>query len=231
MSIHLDAAPGQIAKTVLLPGDPRRAAFIAERYLQDAQCHNQTRGMLGFTGLYKGVRVSVQGTGMGMPSMAIYAEEILRDYGATRLIRVGTCGAIQPHVKIRDLVLAQSASTDSAMLSGWLPGLSYAPTASFTLLKRAAEEAERLGLPYHAGNVFTSDSFYDPQNRWQQIAQYGTLASEMETAILYALAARYGAEALSILTVSDHIACGGACTSVEREQSFNQMIELALALV
>lgn len=231
MSIHLAAKAGEIAETILLPGDPRRAAYIAEHYLEGAHCYTETRGMLGFTGRYCGKPVSVQGTGMGMPSMAIYAEELLREYGVRRLMRIGTCGAIQASVQIRDIILAQSASTDSAMIDRWLQGIRLAPQCDFELLRQAAQNAEAQGLRYHVGNVFTSDSFYDPHDSWRLLAQYGTLASEMETAILYVLAARYHASALSMLTVSDHIACGGACSADERERSFNQMIELALSLV
>ena len=231
MSLHLEAGPGEIAPVVLLPGDPLRARFIAERYLSDAVQHNQVRNALGYTGVYEGKRISVQSTGMGMPSLWIYAHELLESYGAKVLIRVGTCGALQPSVGVRDLILAISASTDSAMIRHRFGGMDFAPTASFDLARRAHELASRDGLRVHAGNVLTSDVFYpeDPAwwKRWQD---HGVLAAEMETAALYTVAARFGARALSILTVSDHIITGEHTTAAERQDGLGKMAALALEL-
>jgi purine-nucleoside phosphorylase len=231
MSLHLDAQPGAIAPVVLLPGDPLRAQFIAERYLDRAVQHNQLRNALGYTGLYQGTPVSVQSTGMGMPSLWIYAHELLETYGARVLIRVGTCGALQPNVRIRDLILALGASTDSAMIQHRFGGMSFAPTASFDLARRAHELASRQGLPIHAGNVLTTDVFYpDDPEWWKRWQDHGVLAAEMETAALYTVAARFGAQALSLLTVSDHIVTGEHTPADERQRGFGQMAALALDL-
>lgn len=231
MSIHLEARTGDIAPVVLLPGDPLRAQFIAERYLDRAVQHNQVRNALGYTGVYQGRRISVQSTGMGMPSCWIYAHELLESYGARVLIRVGTCGALQPTVQVHDLIVALSASTDSAMIRNRFGGMDFAPTADFELLRRAHDLARDRGLPIHAGNVLTSDEFYrdDPEwtTRW---TRYGVLAAEMETAALYTVAARFGARALSILTVSDHILTGEHTPPIERQRGFGTMAELALEL-
>lgn len=231
MSLHLDAQPGAIAPVVLLPGDPLRAQFIAERYLDRAVQHNQLRNALGYTGLYQGTPVSVQSTGMGMPSLWIYAHELLETYGARVLIRVGTCGALQPNVRIRDLILALGASTDSAMIQHRFGGMSFAPTASFDLARRAYDLASRQGLPIHAGNVLTTDVFYpDDPEWWKRWQDHGVLAAEMETAALYTVAARFGAQALSLLTVSDHIVTGEHTPADERQRGFGQMAALALDL-
>ncbi|MDP9729181.1 purine-nucleoside phosphorylase [Alicyclobacillus tolerans] len=229
MSIHLAAKHGEIAESVLLPGDPLRAKFIAENYLENAQMYNEVRGMYGFTGFYKGNRVSVQGTGMGVPSISIYAHELMVDYGVRRLIRVGTAGALHADMKVRDIVLAMSASTDSAVPSLRLPGVHYAATADFALLEQAYHVAERIGRKYWVGNIFTSDTFYhEDESIYQRLQNYGVLAVEMETAALYTLAARYGRRALSILTISDHILTGDTTTSEERQTSFRDMMEIAL---
>jgi purine-nucleoside phosphorylase len=231
MSLHLDAQPGAIAPIVLLPGDPLRAQFIAERYLDRAEQHNGLRNALGYTGLYQGARVSVQSTGMGMPSFWIYAHELLESYGAKVLIRVGTCGALQPNVRVRDLILATSASTDSAMIRHRFGGMDFAPTASFDLARRAHDLANRQGLPLHAGNVLTTDTFYpDDPAWWSRWRDHGVLAAEMETAALYTVAARFGAQALSLLTVSDHIVTGEHTPADERQRGFGQMAEIALEL-
>jgi purine-nucleoside phosphorylase len=234
VSLHLEAQSGDIAPVVLLPGDPLRARFIAEHYLDRAVQHNQLRNALGYTGLYQGKRVSVQSTGMGMPSFWIYAHELLESYGAKVLIRVGTCGALQPAVRVRDLIVAVSASTDSAMIRHRFGGMDFAPTADFELLRRAYDLAVGRGLPIHAGNVLTSDVFYpdapDAPDWWNRWARHGVLAAEMETAALYTVAARFGARALALLTVSDHIITGEHTPPEERQRGFGTMAELALDL-
>jgi purine-nucleoside phosphorylase len=232
MSVHIGAKPGEIAETVLMPGDPLRAKHIAEHFLEDVSCYNEVRGMLGFTGKYKGKRVSVQGSGMGVPSIAIYANELIREYGAKRLIRVGTCGAMQRHVQVRDLILAQAACTDSGMNRNAFGGWDFSPIASFSLLKAAYEQAASRGLRVHVGNIFTSDLFYrDDQSIVQKFMDHGVLAVEMETTALYTLAAKHGVEALTILTVSDHLLTGEETTAAERQTTFNDMIEVALETV
>ncbi len=232
MTVHNEAKKGDIAKSVLLPGDPLRAKYIAETFLQDVVCYNQVRGMFGFTGTYQGQRVSVQGTGMGMPSASIYIHELICDYGAENLIRVGTCGAIQRDVQIRDVVIAQGACTDSAMNRNTFGSVDYAPIGSFGLMKRAYDIGREAGLPVRVGNVYSSDVFYsnDP-DIIPMLGQYGVLAVEMETAALYTLAARFGVHALSLLTVSDHVITGAQTTSSERQTTFNHMIEVALQTV
>lgn len=235
MSVHLEARPGEIAPIVLLPGDPLRAEFIAEKFLEDAVCHNRVRNALGFTGMYKGTRVSVQSTGMGMPSAAIYAHELLDAYGARVLVRIGTCGSIRPDVNTRDLILAQTASTSSAMFAPTFGGASFAATASFELLRRAHALATEWGKPVHVGGVLTSDRFYPDESTittwWNPWAEHGVLAAEMETAAVYTLAARRRARALSILTVSDNLVTGEQTTAEERQTGFGDMAQLALALV
>jgi purine-nucleoside phosphorylase len=229
MSIHISAAPGQIAEAILLPGDPLRAQFIAEKFLEKPVLFNKVRNMFGYTGTWKGQRVSVMGTGMGMPSLSIYVNELIRDYGVKRLVRVGTCGGLNEAVKLRDLVLGLSASTDSAVNKVRFRGMDYAPAPSFRLLHRAFEAARVRSLPVHVGKILSSDSFYtyDP-DQWKLWAEFGVVAVEMETAELYTLAAQHGVEALAVLTVSDHLATGGATTSDERERSFDAMVEVGL---
>jgi purine-nucleoside phosphorylase len=233
MSTHIGAKPGEIAPRVLLPGDPMRAKWIAETYLEDAKCYSNVRGMLGFTGSYEGVPVSIQGSGMGMPSASIYYHELLAEYGATTLIRVGSCGALTEDLQLRDVVLASASSTDSAMNRVRFDGLvDYAPVASFELLRTAVDAAAALGVPVHVGQVFAADAFYtDRPDLFDRLAAYGVLAVEMESAALYTLAARFRARALTLLTVSDHIKTGAHTTAQEREQTFAQMIEVALATV
>jgi purine-nucleoside phosphorylase len=234
VSTHLEARPGEIAPIVLLPGDPLRAKFIAERFLENPVCHNRVRNALGFTGAYRGTRVSVQSTGMGMPSAAIYVHELLAMYGARTLVRIGTCGAIRPEVRVRDLILAQAASTDSAMFRATFAGATFAAAASFDLLHRAYALATARGIRVHAGTVLTSDTFYldeTPRPWWAPWAEHGVLAAEMETAALYTLAARRDARALSILTASDHVVTGEHTPPDERERGFGAMAELALELV
>jgi purine-nucleoside phosphorylase len=233
MSTHIGAKPGEIAARVLLPGDPLRAKWIAETYLEDAKCYSNVRGMLGFTGTYEGVPVSVQGSGMGMPSASIYYHELLADYGATTLIRVGSCGALTEELQLRDVVLASASSTDSAMNRVRFDGLvDYAPVASFELLRTAVDVAAAMGVPVHVGQVFAADAFYtDRPDLFDRLAAYGVLAVEMESAALYTLAARFRARALTLLTVSDHIKTGAHTTAQEREQTFAHMVEVALATV
>jgi purine-nucleoside phosphorylase len=233
MSTHIGAKPGEIAARVLLPGDPLRAKWIAETYLEDAKCYSNVRGMLGFTGTYEGVAVSVQGSGMGMPSASIYYHELLADYGATTLIRVGSCGALTEELQLRDVVLASASSTDSAMNRVRFDGLvDYAPVASFELLRTAVDVAAAMGVPVHVGQVFAADAFYtDRPDLFDRLAAYGVLAVEMESAALYTLAARFRARALTLLTVSDHIKTGAHTTAQEREQTFAHMVEVALATV
>ncbi|OAS86125.1 MULTISPECIES: purine-nucleoside phosphorylase [Metabacillus] len=228
MSVHIGAKENEIAETVLLPGDPLRAKYIAETFLNDVTCYNEVRGMLGFTGTYKGNRISVQGTGMGVPSISIYINELMQSYGVQQLIRVGTCGAIQKDVKVRDVILAMSASTDSQMNRLTFGGVDYAPTANFDLLKKAYDTGLEKGLNLKVGNVFTADMFYNDNAELEKWAQYGILAIEMESAALYTLAAKYDRKALSVLTVSDHILTGEETTSEERQTTFNDMIVVAL---
>jgi purine-nucleoside phosphorylase len=228
MSVHIGAKQGEIAETILLPGDPLRAKYIAETFLEGATCYNEVRGMLGFTGTYKGERISVQGTGMGVPSISIYINELMQSYGVQNLIRVGTCGAIQKDVKVRDVIIAMSASTDSQMNRLTFGGVDYAPTASFPLLKKAYDAGVQKGLNLKVGNVFTADMFYNDNSELEKWAKYGILAIEMETAALYTLASKFDRNALSVLTVSDHILTGEETTAEERQTTFNDMIEVAL---
>ncbi|PAD68147.1 purine-nucleoside phosphorylase [Bacillus sp. 7586-K] len=228
MSVHIGAKQHEIAETVLLPGDPLRAKYIAETFLEDVICYNEVRGMYGFTGTYKGEKISVQGTGMGVPSISIYINELINSYGVQNLIRVGTCGAIQKDVRVRDVILAMSASTDSQMNRLTFGGVDYAPTANFDLLKRAYDTGVERGLNLKVGNVFTADMFYNDNAEHEKWAKYGILAIEMETAALYTIAAKFNCKALSVLTVSDHILTGEETSSEERQTTFNDMIVVAL---
>ena len=231
MSIHIGAAKGDIAETVLLPGDPLRAKMIAETFLENPVCYNEVRGMYGYTGTYHGKRVSVQGTGMGMPSISIYVNELISEYGVKNLIRVGTCGALQKKVGVRDVILAMGACTDSNVNNLRFKGMNYAPTASFELLTKAVKAAEEKNITPHVGNIMTSDTFYqDDSQGWKLWAHYNVLAVEMETAELYTLAAKYGVKALAVLTVSDHIVTQEITSAEERQNTFKQMIEIALSL-
>lgn len=228
MSIHLSAEKGDVAETVLLPGDPLRAKAIADNFLENAVCYNNVRGMLGYTGTYKGKKVSVQGTGMGMPSLAIYVNELIQ-LGAKNLIRVGTCGAYQKYLKIGDIIIALSASTDSNINTFAFPNATYAPTASFTLLQKAYQSTIDKNLDVYVGPIFSSDIFYqDDPDHYKKWADYGILAVEMESAALYAIAAKHNCEALSILTVSDSLVTGEVASTKDREQNFLKMAELAL---
>jgi len=229
MSIHIAAKSGEIAEAVLLPGDPLRAKFVAENFLKDAVQYNSVRNNLGFTGTYKGKKISVQGTGMGIPSISIYVNELFNEYGVKRAIRIGTAGSINKDVKIRSLVLAMSACTDSGVNNIRFGGRNYAPTANFNLLKTAWDIANTKGLQPKAGPVISSDSFYaENPNEWELWAKFGCLAIEMECAELYTLAAKYKREALGILTISDSLITGESTSAEERQNAFTGMMEIAL---
>ncbi|GAB1483503.1 purine-nucleoside phosphorylase [Treponema sp.] len=229
MSIHIAAKSGEIAEAVLLPGDPLRAKFIAENFFENPVCYNEVRNMFGYTGTYKGKRISVQGTGMGIPSISIYVNELFKDYGVKRAIRVGTAGSIQEHVKIRDLVIGMAASTDSGANNIRFGGRSFAPTANFGLLKAAYDAAMAKGWEPKVGNIVSSDMFYtENPDDWKLWAKFGALAVEMEAAELYTLAAKYGREALAILTISDSLITHEATSSEERQTTFTKMMEIAL---
>ncbi len=225
---HLQGKKGDYAPTVLMPGDPLRAKYIAETYLENPVCVNEIRGMLGYTGTYKGVPVSVQGSGMGIASIGIYSYELFHEFDVQHIIRVGTAGAIAPEVELRDVILGQAACTNSNYASQYaLPG-TYAPIASFRLLSAAAEAAKEQGLSVRVGNLFSSDTFYDDRNSLADWAKMHVLGVEMESAGLYMNAARAGKEALCICTVSDCPLRGLATTAQERQTGFTAMMELAL---
>ena len=229
MSIHIGAKVGDIAETVLLPGDPKRAKWIAENYLENSFSYTDIRGMLGFTGTYKGKKVSIQGTGMGIPSISIYITELIKDYGVKNLIRVGSAGSYQKDVKVRDVVIAMSTSTDSNINNRRFNGANFSPTANFELFLTALKVAEEKNIKIKAGNVLTSDEFYnDNSDYYKKWADFGVLAVEMETAGLYTLAAKYKTRALSILTISDSLVSPEITSAEEREKTFSEMIELAL---
>lgn len=229
MTVHIGAKPGEIAETVLMPGDPYRAKWAAETFLKDAVCVNEVRGMLGFTGTWKGNRVTIHGSGMGMPSLSIYANELIRDYDAQTLIRIGSCGGMQDSVGVRDVILAMTASSLSTPSSGIFKEFNFAPCADWGLLKAAAAAAEAKGTPTHVGGIYSSDVFYDERpDLNEQMTRHGILGVEMEAAELYNLAARHGRRALAVLTVSDHLLTGEALPSEDRERSFGDMVEIAL---
>ncbi|WP_439132707.1 purine-nucleoside phosphorylase [Polaribacter sp.] len=231
MSVHIEAKQGEIAETVLLPGDPMRAKWIVDFFLTDIVKYNDVRGMLGFTGTYKGKRISVQGTGMGIPSTLIYAHELINDYGVKNLIRVGSAGSYQKEVKIRDIVIAMAASTNSGLNSIRFNGADYAPTASFALFQKAIKVAAQQGIDIKAGNILSSDEFYaDDFDSYKKWAAYGVLCVEMETNGLYTIAAKHNVNALSILTISDSLVTGERTTADERELTFKEMVEIALEL-
>ncbi|GAA0439450.1 purine nucleoside phosphorylase DeoD-type [Actinoplanes capillaceus] len=231
MSVHIGGKPGDIAERVLLPGDPMRAKWIAETFLEDPVCYTQVRGMLGFTGTWQGVRVSVQGSGMGMPSASIYTHELINEYGVKSVIRIGSCGALAMDLNLGDVVAAIGSATDSNMNRARFDGLiDYAPVADFGLLRTAVDVAEAQGVPIRVGPILAADAFYtDRPDLYDALADYGVLAVEMESAAIYTIAARYGAKALTILTVSDHIKRGEAMDSAQREQGFTNMVRIGLA--
>ena len=229
MTIHIGAAPGEIAQTVLLPGDPYRAKWAAEHFLDDVRLVNQVRGMLGFTGTWNGNPVTIQGSGMGMPSLSIYVNELIRDYGANTLIRIGSCGGMQDHVALRDVILAMTATSVNTPSSTIFRELNFAPGADWGLLRAAATAAAAKGTPTHVGGIYSSDVFYDERpDLNEQMVRHGILGVEMEAAELYILAARHRCRALAVLTVSDHLLTGAALPSEERERSFADMVEIAL---
>lgn len=226
---HINAPEGAFAPTVLMPGDPLRAKHIAETFLTDAVCVNTVRNMFGYTGTYKGKPVSVLGSGMGVPSMSIYATELVKFYGVKNIIRIGSCGALPLDVKVRDVVIGLGASTDSSVNRNRLGGLDFAAIASFELLEKAVAAARAKNINVKVGNVFTSDLFYNPsETLFDTLQKYGVLAVEMEAAGLYGVAAEYGINALAIFTVSDHIRTGEALSAELRQTSFNEMVEVAL---
>ncbi len=229
MSTHIEAKAGEIADRVLLPGDPLRAKYIAETFLEDAKCYNKIRNAFGFTGTYKGKKVSIQGTGMGIPSISIYTNELIREYGVKKLFRVGTCGAMSTDVNVYDVIIAQGTTTDSGIIVNTFgPGITYAPLADFKLLHTAYETAKARNIAVKVGNVLSEDRFYNDEIDRKKLVEYGILATEMEAAALYTLAAKYHVQALAILTASNHLITGEETTAEEREKSFNNMIELAL---
>lgn len=232
MSIHIQAKPGEIAPRLLLPGDPLRAKFIAETYFESPKLVNELRGMFCYTGTYKGVPVSAMGSGMGQPTLSIYVNELFREYGVQTIIRVGSCGGLQPEVKVMDLVLAQGASTTGNVNHRRFHGMDYAPLADFGLLMSAHQKAQEMGLPVHVGNILATDSFYDPDPHiWKLWASYGVLAIEMESAELYTLAAQFKRKALSILTVSDSLVDPSTDVLQDRETGFKAMAELSLEVL
>lgn len=229
MTIHIGAEKGDIAPTVLMPGDPYRAKWAAETFLQDARCINMVRGMLGFTGTWNGHPVTIQGSGMGMPSLSIYANELITDYDAQTLIRIGSCGGMQKHVGIRDVILAMTASTLSTPSRGIFKELNFAPCADYGLLAAAHDAAKAKGVPTQVGGIYSSDVFYDERpDLNEQMIRHGILGVEMEAAELYNLAARHGRRALAVLTVSDHLITHEALPAEDRERSFGDMVEIAL---
>lgn len=229
---HISAGKGEFAPSILLPGDPLRAQHIAENFLEDAKLVNEVRNMLGYTGSYEGIPVSVMGTGMGIPSASIYATELISEYGVERLIRVGSCGGILPSVELRDVVLAIGACTDSGVNRVRYGGYDFSATADFELLRAAADAAESRGIPVKVGNVHSADLFYNPDPAaFDRMEAMGVLAVEMEAAGLYGVAAEKGGRALTIATVSDHVRTGASTTSEERQQTFDEMVVIALETV
>ncbi|MEM7520078.1 MAG: purine-nucleoside phosphorylase [Pseudomonadota bacterium] len=229
MTVHIGAAPGQIAETVLMPGDPYRAKWAAHTFLSDVELVNEVRGMLGFTGTWRGQRVTIQGSGMGMPSLSIYANELITTYGAQTLIRIGSCGGMQSHVGICDVIIAMTASTITSPSSGIFKEINYAPVANWELLQAAVHAAASKGSKTHVGGIYSSDVFYaERPDLDEQMVRHGILGVEMEAAELYTLAARHNRRALAVLTVSDHLQTGEALPSEDRESSFGDMVEIAL---
>lgn len=232
MSVHIEAKPGEIAKNVLLPGDPMRAKWIAETFFDNPVLYNNVRGMLGYTGTYKGVPVSVQGTGMGVPSTLIYCHELINEYGCNKLIRVGSAGSYQEDVKVRDIVIAMAASSTNGINNTRFVNADFSPTASFNLFQKAILLANEKNIPIKAGNILTTDEFYeDDFDSYKHWADYGVLAVEMETSGLYTIASKYNVDALTILTISDSLVSGEKMSSDDRERSFTTMIELALDIL
>lgn len=229
MTVHIGAKPGDIAPTVLMPGDPFRARWAAQKFLENPVLVNEVRGMLGYTGTWRGHPVTIHGSGMGMPSFSIYANELIRDYGAKTIIRVGSAGGMQEHVKIRDVVLAMTASTLGSPSRAMFRELNFAPCADFGLLAAAHRVATDKAIPVHVGGIYSSDVFYDERDDLNAILRrHGVLCVEMETAELYHLCARHGVRGLGVLTISDHLLTHEALPAADRERSFGDMIEIAL---
>lgn len=229
---HIEAKQGEFAKTVLMPGDPLRAKFIADNFLENVKCVTRVRNILGYTGTYKGKPISVMGSGMGIPSISIYATELYKDYGVESIIRIGSCGAVRDDVKIRDIIIGMGASTDSNVNRMRFNNVDFAALADFSLLKKVVDTAERLNQDVRVGNIFTADLFYTPQpEMFKTMEKYGVLAVEMEAAGLYGVAAELGKKALTVLTVSDHIKTGEQTTADERETTFKDMMELTLEAI
>lgn len=229
---HISASEGDFAPSILLPGDPLRARHIADNYLEEVAQVNDVRNMLGYTGSYQGVPVSVMGTGMGIPSASIYTTELVNEYGVERMIRVGSCGAVTERVEVRDVILAIGACTDSLVNRTRYGGLDFAAVADFWLLRAAADAAAAKGIDVKVGNVHSADLFYNPDpEAFNRMEAMGVLAVEMEAAGIYGVAAEHGARALTICTVSDHIRTGEATSSEERQETFNDMVEIALEAV
>ncbi len=226
---HINANNGDFAETVLMPGDPLRAKYIAENFLEDARQVTGVRNMFGFTGTYNGKPVSIMGSGMGIPSMSIYARELVVSYGVKNLIRIGTCGGISQDIKIRDVIFAQGASTDSNVNRTRVRGYDYAAIADFGLLENGVNAARKLGIEAKVGNVFTTDTFYQADGSfYEELDKLGVLAVDMETAGMYGVAAEYGAKAMALFTVSDHVITGEATPAEERQSTFNEMVKIAL---
>lgn len=232
MSLHIEAKPGEIAETVLISGDPKRARHVAETILTDSTCFNEVRGMNGYTGWFEGKKISVMGTGMGMPSTAIYLYELMNEYQVKKIIRMGTCGCIQPGFELGHIIMAMGASTDSNINRSAFGGLDFAPIADYSLLEAAQKAARELNLITTVGNVFSTDLFYHPQDpkRYQVWIDHNILCVEMETAIVYTLASRFGAAALSLLTVSDNILKNESASASDREKSYVGMVKIALSI-
>lgn len=231
MSFHIGAEKGDIAETMLLPGDPLRAKFIADNFLENVVCYNEVRNMFGFTGTYKGNRVSIQGAGMGIPSTAIYANELINDYGVKTLIRIGTCGGLRADIKLGEVILASSASTDSNINRLKFGGMDYSPTANFELLNKAYNKAEELLIDVRVGPIFSSDTFYDDdEDRYKIWSDHGVLGVEMESTVLYTIAAKNGLRALTILTVSDNLVTHEVASSEDREKKIEDMAKIALEI-
>jgi len=229
MTIHIGAKPGEIAETVLLPGDPYRAKWAAENFLKDVKPVNEVRGMLGFTGTYQGHPVTIQGSGMGMPSLSIYVNELIKDYDAKTLIRIGSCGAMQKDIAVRDVIIAMTATTVATPSSTIFRELNYSPCADYDLLRAAVDAAQKIDVGVHVGGIYSSDTFYDERPDLNaEMTRHGILGVEMEAAELYTLAARYQRRALAVLTVSDHLITGDALPSDQRESSFGDMVQIAL---
>ena len=229
MTTHIGAKPGDIAETVLLPGDPYRAKWAAETFLENPVCINQVRGMLGFTGTWRGNRVTIQGSGMGMPSLSIYVNELIKDYDVKTLIRIGSAGGMSPKVKLRDVVIAMTASSLSTPSLGMFKEINYAPCADYGLLEAAVNAARARDIGTHVGGIYSADVFYDERpDLTEQMTRHGILAVEMETAELYNLAARHNRRALAVCTISDHLLTHEALPSEDRERSFGDMVEIAL---